>query len=197
MNPGLKKLTTTYFKDVARLVGQLDLERIAGLAMLIYGAFEEDKTIYFIGNGGSASIASHLAGDIGKNTTFDYRDENERRIKSVALTDNQPFITAVANDIGYEWVFVEQLKNVAQRGDVLVVVSSSGNSANVVKAAEWAKEHGVKVGGLVGFGGGRIAELADECVWVPVNHYGYVEGIHGEVQHYLVDALKELKRNGG
>jgi len=196
MNSRLEKLTTTYFKDVARLIEELDLESIAGLAMLIYGAFEGDKTTYFIGNGGSASIASHMGGDIGKNTTFDYRDPTEKRIKSVALTDNQPFITAVANDIGYEWVFVEQLKNVAQPGDVLVVVSSSGNSANVVKAAEWAKENGLKVGGLVGFKGGRIKELADACVWVPVEHYGYVEGIHGEVQHYLIDALKELKRNG-
>jgi len=135
-----------------------------------------------------------MAADIGKNVMTDFMNAKEKRFRTVALTDNIAWMTALANDVGYENVFVEQLKNFAKPGDVIVVVSSSGNSTNVVRVAEWGKEHGITVVGMVGFTGGRVKELADISAWVPINHYGFVEGLHGDIHHFVVEALKQLKR---
>ena len=138
--------------------------------------------IFFAGNGGSASTATHLAADIGKNAGI--------KIKTLALTDNVAWMTALGNDLSYEDIFVEQLKNFATKGDLLFVISGSGNSGNVVKAVAWAKRNGVKTAALLGFSGGKLLKMVDVPVVVPVDHYGYVEGIHSEIHHYLVEALK-------
>jgi D-sedoheptulose 7-phosphate isomerase len=182
-----------YFKGLTELAGKLDYEAMSKIIDMIWDAYKRQVNIYFMGNGGSASIASHLAADIGKNAMTDWNDNNEDRFRTLALTDNVAWMTALANDVGYENVFVEQLRNLARKGDMIVVISSSGNSPNVVKAAAWAKEHGITVAALVGFEGGKLKEIADVSVWVPAKNYGYVEGLHGDIHHYLVEALKKLK----
>lgn len=190
----LRRFSREYFSQLSSVISKLDMDSMENFVRVIWNAYKEGTTVYFMGNGGSASIASHLAADIGKNVLTDFMNAKEKRFRTVALTDNIAWMTALANDVGYENVFVEQLKNFVKQGDVIVVVSSSGNSENVVRVAEWGKERGITVVGMIGFSGGRVKGLADVSVWVPVNHYGYVEGIHGDIHHYVVEALKQLKR---
>jgi D-sedoheptulose 7-phosphate isomerase len=128
-----------------------------------------------------------LAADIGKNIGLPF--------KTMSLTDNVAWITALGNDLSYGDIFVEQLKNFGETADVLVAISGSGNSINVVKAVKWARKNKIKTVGLLGFDGGQLLKLVDYPVLVPVKHYGFVEGIHSEIHHYLVEALK-LKKNG-
>lgn len=182
----LSKFTQDYFAGLAEALEKLDYPQMEAIARAIWSAYKKKKTIFFIGNGGSASTATHLAADIGKNAGM--------RIKTLALTDNVAWITALGNDLSYEDIFVEQLKNFAGRGDLLVVISGSGNSANVVKAAAWAKRNGLVTAALLGFSGGKLMKMVDIPVWVKVDHYGYVEGIHSEIHHYLVEVLKKRFR---
>ncbi len=191
----LKKFTKEYWEEFKKAVLEVETAEMEKMAEMMWQVYKDGGTIYFMGNGGSASIASHMAADIGKNTVTDHTNHKEKRFNTVALTDNVAWMTALANDLGYENVFVEQLKNMApKRKDMVIMVSSSGNSPNVVKAALWAKKRGMKTGAMVGYKGGKLKEIADIVVWVPREHYGYVEGLHGDIHHYLVYALQQLKK---
>jgi D-sedoheptulose 7-phosphate isomerase len=152
-----------------------------------------DKTIFFIGNGGSAATSSHLAADLGKNTVENILNINEKRFRTISLSDNISWITAVANDLSYEDVFVEQLKNLAGEGDVLFIVSGSGNSKNIVKAASWAKTNKLSVVGLLGFDGGEVKKYTGEGLVVESDNYGIIESVHSYIHHYIVEALKPMK----
>src|SRR3990167_8394740 len=129
-----------YFREVKQVLDKVDLRTVEKAVQVMWAGYKMAKTIFFIGNGGSASTATHLAADIGKNTVVDHRDDKERRFRTMALTDNPAWIMGLGNDLGFEDIFVEQLKNWGQRGDVVVAISGSGNSPNVVKAVEWAKK---------------------------------------------------------
>jgi D-sedoheptulose 7-phosphate isomerase len=191
----LKKFTKEYWEEFKKSAEEVSLLEMQKMAEMMWQVYLDGGTIYFMGNGGSASIASHLAADIGKNTVKDRNNHLEKRFNTLALTDNVAWMTALANDEGYENVFVEQLKNKnPNKKDLVVMISSSGNSANVVKAAQWAKEQGIKTAAMVGYSGGKLKDLVDISVWVPRNHYGYVEGLHEDIHHYLVYALVELKK---
>ncbi len=124
-----------------------------------------------------------MAADLAKNTI----GPNMKRFRIVSLNDNAAIVTALANDLGYEHIFSEQLTNLVQAGDVLIVVSASGNSPNVLRAMAYARSHSAEVVGLLGFDGGAAAELADLALIVPSNHYGIVEDVHLIVNHILVD----------
>jgi D-sedoheptulose 7-phosphate isomerase len=139
-----------------------------------------------MGNGGSASTASHMAADLAKNTI----GANMRRFRVLSLNDNMAILTALANDLGYEKVFSEQLKNLIRAGDLLIVVSASGNSPNVVNAIRYAQERSAEVAGIFGFDGGTGATLADFSIVIPSNHYGVVEDVHLVINHILVDYFK-------
>lgn len=191
---GLKGFTSEYFHKLHEAIDTLSRRDLEKFVATIWKAYRKRKTIFFMGNGGSASTATHLAADIGKNTILKHTNDRELRFRTVALTDNPAWILALGNDLSYEDIFVEQLKNFMQRGDVVVAISGSGNSPNVVKAVKWANAHGARTVGLLGFDGGKLKRLVDICVHVPVNHYGYVEGIHSEIHHYIVEALKLLKK---
>ncbi len=176
-----------YFAELERVLKKLDFGQMEKMVGVIWKAYKSGKTIFFMGNGGSASTATHLAADIGKNVGL--------KFKTVSLCDNTAWIMALGNDLSYEDIFVEQLKNFVKKGDVVVGISGSGNSMNVVKAIEYANGIGVTTVGLLGFSGGRMLKMVDVPVLVPVDHYGYVEGVHSEIHHYLVEALKILKKN--
>jgi len=153
---------------------------------LIYEAHCKDRDVYVVGNGGSASTASHMACDMGKGASV----EGRRRLRIQSLNDNMAHFSALANDISYDAVFVEQLKNLIRKDDVLVGISASGNSPNVVNAFAYAREVGAKTIGLLGFTGGKMKELSDVAIHVESDEYGPVEDAHLIVNHIWTEQLR-------
>ena len=176
-----------YLEKVRGLLDAL-VEPSARLIETLFEAFEEERTIFLVGNGGSAAAASHFGQDLAKGTLASMRAK--RRFRVIPLTDNIGFITALANDEGYESIFEQQLRGLARRGDVLVAISGSGNSANVLRAVEYARSIGMKSIGVTGFDGGRLRALADESVHVPIDDMGMTEALHGVVFHLVMAQLR-------
>lgn len=173
-----------------RLIGTLErlpAAEIESLSEMLYRAYQDEKQVFTLGNGGSASTASHMAADLGKNTI----GPNMRRFRIMSLNDNIPLLTALANDLGYENMFAEQLQNLIQPGDVLVVLSGSGKSPNVLRAMEYARGRSAEVAALLGFGGGPAAALADLNVLVDSSDYGVIEDTHLIINHILVEHFRE------
>ena len=175
-----------YFGRHSRVVATLDVASVERAAQAIITAFDQNRTVFTCGNGGSATTATHMAADLGKNSAV----PGKKRLRVIGLSDNMSWFSALGNDLGYENVFVEQLANFCQAGDVLIAISASGNSPNVVKAAEYAREHGGKVIGLVGFKGGKLKEIADIAVHSTIEDYGPVEDSHLMLDHIFVEALR-------
>lgn len=178
-----------YAREFAELLDRVDAGEIEALAGAIEHAYREGRFVFIIGNGGSGANASHLCEDLGKGTLTDF--ENQKRMKVMSLTDNTPYILALANDLGYETIFVEQLRCYASPSDLVIAISGSGQSANVVRAVEWANANGLKTFGITGYDGGRLREIAQAGVHVPCNNMGTAEAVHGVIFHYLVDVLRE------
>jgi D-sedoheptulose 7-phosphate isomerase len=178
---------TSYIEDLIELLRQVDPSEVQALADALVDAYRNGRFVFVIGNGGSAANASHLCEDLGKGTLSDF--EGQKRLKIMSLTDNVPYIMAWANDEGYERVFVEQLKNFAEPGALLIAISGSGNSANVLRAVEYAKGHGMKTFAFTGYDGGRLKEIADGSLHVRSKNMGLVEAVHAAVIHYLMDGL--------
>ena len=155
-------------------------------------AYRSGKQVFVIRNGGSASTASHMACDLGKNILPERDRDSVPRLHIMALTDNVGWMTALANDIGYDDIFSKQLKDFVQADDLLIAISGSGNSPNVVKGVEIAKAMGAKTVGLLGFRGGKVSDLLDARIIVPSDNYGYIEDIHLVLNHLFVALLKML-----
>jgi D-sedoheptulose 7-phosphate isomerase len=172
-----------YVGRLRTAVEALPMDRLAELGEILYRTYRNGQQVFTLGNGGSASTASHMAADLGKNTS----KANMRRFRVLSLNDNQALLTALANDLGYENVFSEQLKNLIRAGDLLVAISASGNSPNVLNAIRYAQEQCAEVVGILGFQGGKAAELVDLSIIVPCDHYGVVEDVHLIINHILVD----------
>ena len=177
-----------YLAAQKRAVETISVEGVARCIEILREAHRSDRQIFVCGNGGSASNASHFATDLGKGSS----DKLGKRFRVLSLTDNVSWITALGNDYAYEDIFSRQLENYARPGDVLISVSVSGNSPNVVKALERAKSHGVRTIALVGAKRGRCAELADELLVIDDTHYGRVEDTQMHVLHLLCYAFMEL-----
>ena len=153
--------------------------------------WKDDRTIFVIGNGGSALNASHFAEDFGKSTVPESAkiEKSFRRIRIMSLTDNVGWITAIANDLNYDEIFVEQLKHFARPKDLLLAISVSGNSKNVVNAVRWANENEIKTFGLTGYDGGNL-KLAQNDGWnIPINHMGIVEGLQLALFHWVMEEV--------
>ena len=176
----------SYLARLSAAVDALPRDRLELLGEMLFRAYENEKQVFTLGNGGSASTASHMAADLAKNTI----GPNMRRFRILSLNDNTSIMTALANDMGYENVFCEQLVNLITAGDLLVVISASGNSENVLKAMSYAQERSAQVVGLLGFDGGRAAALADLSIIVPSDHYGVIEDAHLIVNHIFVDYFR-------
>ena len=184
-----------YLTGLKVVLDRLPLDVLEKLFTVIEDAHASGHQIFVIGNGGSAATASHMMNDLNKGTLGHKGDAAWKRFKVIALTDNVSLMTAWANDTDYNTVFSEPLKNLANQGDVLIAISASGNSPNIITAVEAAKQLGVKVLGLGGFTGGKLAQLADVCVVVPSNDYGPVEDVHMIIDHILVGYLyKKLRQ---
>jgi D-sedoheptulose 7-phosphate isomerase len=175
-----------YFQRLSELIPQLPYAAIEQIACALLRAFSEDRTVFVFGNGGSAAAASHMMADMNKGTA-----EAGARLKVMALTDNVPVLTAWANDRGYEHVFSEQLKNFVRRRDVAFAISASGNSANVVRALEAAREHGAVTVGLAGYRGGKMRTLCDICAIVPCDDMQMIEDFHHAVLHSIFSVVRK------
>jgi len=171
-----------YVDNLRTALDKLDTARLAHIGDILYRAYRNDKQVFVVGNGGSASTASHIAADLAKNTI----SAHLHRFRITSLTDNVATITALANDIGYDSIFSEQLMNHIRPGDVLMVVTGSGKSPNVLKAMHYARSQSAQVVGLLGFDGGPARELCDVALIAPSDDYGVIEDIHLVINHVLV-----------
>jgi D-sedoheptulose 7-phosphate isomerase len=171
-----------YLDYLAEILGQLDADEIAGFVAELLRARDSGGRIYFCGNGGSAATASHFVNDIAIGSRSWLRP-----FRAVCLSDNTAVLTSIANDFGYERIFVQQLQGHLQPDDLVVAISVSGNSPNVLAAVEYARACGVRVVGLTGFDGGRLRELADVAVHVPTGagEYGPAEDAHMILDHLV------------
>jgi D-sedoheptulose 7-phosphate isomerase len=192
----IKPHAIQYLEDLKKTIDQIDPEKLQQIADIILKAYVQEKTVFVFGNGGSASTASHLACDWGKGTLDNVYDSKEKRFRVISLTDNVATMTAVGNDLSYDEIFVHQLNSLIRPGDVVVGISASGNSANVVKAFLYAKEQGATTIGFLGFmTGGKSKKFVDVDVTVQSNSYGIVEDVHLVLNHLLTDCLSYMKKH--
>ncbi|GAB3971048.1 SIS domain-containing protein [Spirosoma terrae] len=159
----------------------IPIDQVEYIINLIKTCWQEDRQLFAFGNGGSASNVSHFITDLGKSAS----DRMGKRFRCMSLNESISWITALGNDYAYEDVYVQQLHNYAQPGDLVLTLSVSGNSPNVVKAVQWAKDHGLTTIALVGGKGGRLASVADEVIIVQDEHYGRVEDAQMTICHML------------
>jgi D-sedoheptulose 7-phosphate isomerase len=163
---------------------------------MIMEAYRNDKKIYILGNGGGASTASHLACDLGKGTLARVYDRNEKRLHVLSLTDNVALITAYANDISYDDIFLQQLRNLVEPQDIVIAISGSGNTRNVLSAVAYSKKIGAKTIGLTGFNeGGKLAQIVDIPLIVRTNHYGPLEDVHMMIGHLVSACIASIKHS--
>lgn len=168
---------------------KLDLGALSRLAGLVETAQARGRFIWVCGNGGSASTAAHVGCDFGKTAAV----KGAKALKAVSLADNTAFLTAAANDLSFDQVFSRQLENVVSKGDVVLLISGSGNSKNLLEAARLARKRGATVFSLLGFDGGRLKSLSHDHLLVPSDQYGVVEDMHQAVAHILTFYLKQKR----
>jgi D-sedoheptulose 7-phosphate isomerase len=178
-----------YLQAVQATINNLDPEVIASFATHLENAYNSNQSIYVIGNGGSAANASHFAQDLAKGIFFE--KPVAKTMKAISLTDNIAHITAIANDTGYQNIFSAQLNTYAQNSDVLICISGSGNSENIVEAVKAAKQKNMFVIGVTGFDGGQLKTMSDFVVHVPLHEMCTVESIHSIIFHLIVLELRE------
>lgn len=181
-----------YSEEIINILKALPREPFDEIMRTLQAAREAGKVVYTCGNGGSAAAASHMACDFGKNT----RQEGKTRVRAICLNDNVPAVMAYANDEGYDIIFSEQLESLGNRDDVLIAISGSGNSANILKAIETAKKKGMKVIGLTGFKGGKMKDKVDICLVVPSDSMEMIEDIHLIINHMIAGLYRGGKLYG-
>ena len=175
-----------HIRKVHEALSMMSISAIERVVDIILEAYRANRHVYVVGNGGSASTAAHFACDLAKATIV----EGRPRMRVTSLTDNVALITAWANDTSYERVFAEQLKSLIDPGDVLVTVSASGNSPNILAAVEVARSLGAVTVAFVGFDGGRLKDAVTAAVHVPVHDYGVVEDCHLALEHAVTDSIR-------
>ena len=188
---GIKLSPRQFLDRVGQELQKIDPAQIEALADAVYACYQQGRFVFLIGNGGSGSNASHFCEDLGKGTLRreDFDNDKKKRLRILSLTDNTPYILAWGNDEGFDRVFVEQLKNLASPGDLLIAISGSGNSPNILRAVEWANRNGLKTFGCTGFNGGKLKTLAQHNLHVPLDDMGIVESIHLTAFHWVIDNL--------
>ncbi len=184
-----------YFDKLKENLDKLNPEEIEKVVDILVNAWKNNKQIFIIGNGGSAAVASHLACDLAKGTLKKMHDPVEKRFRVISLTDNTPLLTALANDVGYENVFAQQLNNLMERGDILIAVSGSGNSENILRAIKVAQDKKAIVLGFFGSDGGKAKDLVDHHIIYEETHYGRIEDSHSIFSHLISSWIKEKLKN--
>jgi D-sedoheptulose 7-phosphate isomerase len=187
-----EEFSRRYLAYVTKVFHAIDVKQIAAFVDTLLRARERGAAIYFVGNGGSASTAAHFANDLSIGTRA-----TRRPFRAISLCDNHAVVTAIANDFGYDQIFVRQLEVLAKPGDVVVGLSASGNSPNLIKAFEYARANGVWTVALTSFDGGKLKQIADQGVHVPTDpqEYGPAEDAHMMLDHLLGSYLVRLVRS--
>jgi D-sedoheptulose 7-phosphate isomerase len=178
-----------YLATLVKVIEALPRDAIAAALHELEEAHAKGQQVFLAGNGGSAATASHMASDL----LWGLQRASLPPMRAIALTDNVPVMTAIANDAGYENAFAAQLEALARPGDLLVVISASGNSPNVVRAAEVARRRSMRVVGFLGMGGGALASLVDVGVVVGSDGYGPIEDVHMILDHLALDYLRTAR----
>lgn len=195
ISDGLRRYVEMYKK----VSSDLPFDKISVMVEMLWQACRSGKRIFTMGNGGHCNTASHMVNDIAKHTvSSDDKTQvvaDVNRFKTMCLNDSMSFVTGIANDMGYEHIFAEQLANWVEPGDVVVGISGSGNSANVLSAFHVAKKKGARTIALAGFKGGKSAVEADLCIVVPCDKMVMVEDFHMMISHMVADELKRLVQN--
>jgi len=181
-----------YLKKTSKLLESLPHKEIAKAINILQATYERDGKIYVFGNGGSLSMATHFVADFNKTVFSHHLDKNVRRFQAIRLPTTEEELTAWANDVSYDMVFAGPLKNYVRDGDTLIAISSSGNSPNIIKAVEVAKEYKIPIIGISGFDGGLLNQLADAKITVESEkgEYELVEGIHSVILHLITRYFK-------
>ena len=193
-NKKLSKFSNNYFNYLSKLFKNIDNRKIEKLGQLLTKARNGNKNVFVIGNGGGAVTATAMSNDLG----FDILKKTKKKsFKIVSLTDNNAITTAISNDIGFENIFISQLKTFYSKGDLLIILSASGNSKNLIKAAQWVKNKKGIVFGILGFDGGKLIKICSNSIHIKNNkgEYGPVEDIQLIINHilahYFQDNLKK------
>ena len=192
-NDGFVKKFLSEFAEVA---GRFSEDDINKAIEILFEAWKNGKKVFICGNGGSASTATHFACDLAKTTAV----KGKKRFKVISLTDNVPLLTALTNDEGFASIFIEQLKNLLEKDDVVIAISVHGGSGqdkagpwsqNLLAAIQYAKDNSAKTVGIAGFDGGAFKKMADACIVVPANSTPYVESWHLALEHLICSCLRE------
>ncbi len=183
-----KSFVTSYINDLKYSLDKLNPDRVDRIVDILWSAYLDDKQVFIMGNGGSASTASHFACDLSKGTVVD----DKRRLRVISLNDNMALVTALSNDIGYDEVFKEQLTNLVNPGDVVITISASGNSPSILKAIEYAQKNDAVSVGLIGFDGGKLGPLVNERIVIDSTDYGCIEDMHLVLAHMISQSFRQL-----
>ncbi|MDA0284408.1 MAG: SIS domain-containing protein [Planctomycetota bacterium] len=188
---GVKLSLDDYLSECSKVLQSLDRSEITGLSDDLLGAWQAERFVFVCGNGGAGSTAGHFAEDLLKSTLVpeDFENDSARRMKVMSLSENTSSILAWANDEGFERIFVEQLKNFASPGDVLIAMSGSGNSTNVLTAVEWANRHNLVTWSLTGYDGGELKSLSQKNLHIPIDDMGIAQSMHLLAFHWILDDL--------
>lgn len=183
-----------YFAELRVVLDRLDTSVVDRITEAIWRCYEQGRTLFTFGNGGSAALASHFVCDIAKGTAA----PGHRRLRAISLSDNVPLMTAWANDTNYGEIFAEQLRDLIEKDDLVLAISGSGNSENVVRGLQAAREAGAKTMALTGFSGGRVKALADLCLIVPSENMQHIEDTHLFSAHAIFTAIRRqmMQANG-
>jgi len=184
----MKDFIRRYLKQINGCLNKISPEQIIDVADLIYNAYQQEKHVFVCGNGGSSATASHFVCDLAKGVSTN----SKKRLKAIGLNDCIPLMMAWSNDDSFDNVFCEQLKNFARPGDVLIAISASGNSPNILNAVDFANSIDLVTVGLIGFDGGALAQRANKKIVVPGNNMEQIEDIHLIITHMIKQMLIEM-----
>lgn len=174
-----------YYEGLAATMAKLDYEEISKAMNALVDCYENGGTVYVFGNGGSSATASHMVCDFNKGVSM----KKSKKFNFVCLSDNTPILTALANDVSYDDVFAYQIEKILNKNDLVLAISGSGNSKNIIKACNVAKEAGVKIIGMTGYDGGKLFEMADYHLHAPINDMMKAEDIHMSFDHMMATIL--------
>ncbi len=183
-----KNYIKDYIDKVIQVLNLIDKDAVNDVLKEIINAYEREGIIYIFGNGGSAATASHFANDFNKGIS-EYTD---KKFKFLCLNDNIPTLTAIANDIGYEEIYSFQLRGRLEKDDLVIGISGSGNSKNVINALQYANENGIRTIGITGYDGGRVSRMVDVSLNVPINNMQITEDIHMIFDHLIMTVLYQV-----
>jgi D-sedoheptulose 7-phosphate isomerase len=192
----IKDIARKYLDELKETIDLVDLEDVQKVASVLLKAYRNNRRVFILGNGGAASTASHMACDLGKGTLKNVYNPEEKRFQVISLTDNVATMTAYANDLSFDDMFVQQLHNLVAKDDVVIGISGSGNTPNIIKALMYAKSQGATTVGFLGFkSGGKARDLVDYDITIQSSNYGVIEDLQLALDHILTTCLSYMKEH--